>query len=71
MVQALISPGELDDRLCYPSGRSVRLARKGLIPHVVLPDGSIRFDPSRIEAWLSELAVSATPAATRLDEETQ
>ena len=54
-----IEPGDLDRRLSYRRGRSARLARKGLIPHVLLPDGEIRFDPEVIDKWLAELSVEA------------
>ncbi len=46
----------MDARLRYPRGRSARLARKGLIPHVKLPDGEIRFDPEVIDEWLRQCA---------------
>lgn len=50
----LLKPSELDSMLRYPSGRSLRLARMGLIPHLKLPDGEIRFDPRVVEGWLRE-----------------
>ena len=34
---------EIDKRLRWPLGRAERLARRGKLPHVVLPDGAIRF----------------------------
>ena len=53
----LLTPQELDDRFSFPKGRSARLARKGLLPIITLPDGSIRFaahDINRcIRAWRS------------------
>jgi len=52
VANEFIKPGELDTLLRYPAGRSARLARKKLIPHVLLPDGEIRFDPQAIERWL-------------------
>ncbi len=55
-TERLIRPQELDRLLVYPRGRSARLARKGLIPCVVLPDGEIRVDPAVIEPWLQERA---------------
>ena len=53
-VNRLLRPRELDYRLGYPQGRSARLARKGLIPHITLPDGEIRFDSDVIDHWLGE-----------------
>ena len=54
MATPFLKPSELDSRLRYPSGRSLRLARKGLIPCLRLPDGEIRFDPEAIERWLRQ-----------------
>lgn len=58
MDTQLLTPSEIDSRLRYPSGRSVKLARKGLIPSVVLPDGEIRFDPEVIDRWLRDRATN-------------
>ena len=52
--QRFIQPFDLDRLLAYPRGRSARLARKGLIPCVHLPDGELRFDRERIERWLQQ-----------------
>jgi hypothetical protein len=49
MTIELLKPKEVDLLLRYPSGRSQRLARQGKIPHVLLPDGEIRFRQSDIE----------------------
>ena len=43
---------EVDQRLNWPLGRAERLARRGKLPHLVLPDGSIRFEWSPIEALI-------------------
>jgi hypothetical protein len=53
-------PEEIDQRLNWPPGRAERLARRKRLPHLVLPDGSIRFDWSEIEAL-----VVRVPAAAR------
>lgn len=34
---------EIDQRLSWPTGRAERLAKRGKLPHVILPDGEIRF----------------------------
>ena len=34
---------EIDRRLRWSPGRSERLARRNALPHLVLPDGAIRF----------------------------
>ena len=43
---------EIDSRLNWPLGKSERLARRQKIPHVVLPDGSLRFEWDKIEPLL-------------------
>jgi len=48
-IAELLKPNEVDLLLRYPFGRAVKLARKHLLPHVVLPDGSIRFDARAIK----------------------
>lgn len=49
---SLLYPEEIDNRLNWPLGRATRLAKKGKLPHVVLPDGSIRFEWESIEPLL-------------------
>ena len=39
-----IYPEDVDRRLNWPLGRAERLARRKRLPHVRLPDGSIRFE---------------------------
>jgi hypothetical protein len=43
---------ELDQRLGWKAGTAERLARQRRLPHVILPDGSIRFEWSNIEPLL-------------------
>ena len=52
MDARLLKPYELDTILRYPSGRSMRLAKAGKIPHIQLPDGEIRFALANIRQWL-------------------
>lgn len=54
MCNELLKPSQIDSLLRYPNGRSQRLARQGLIPHIELPDGEIRFEAAVIEKWLAE-----------------
>lgn len=54
METQLLKGCEVDSRLRYPSGRTVKLARQGLIPSIELPDGEIRFDPDAINEWLQK-----------------
>jgi len=39
----LLMPGEVDRLLRFPRGRSVRLAKRNQLPHLLLPDDSYRF----------------------------
>jgi hypothetical protein len=55
-VNELLTDNDVDRLLRFPRGRSLRLARKGLIPHVELPDRSIRFERVAIDAWLLRCA---------------
>ena len=57
----MLTGRDLDERLNYPRGRSERLARQGLIPHIVLPDGEIRFDHETIEDWLRSRSAPGVP----------
>jgi hypothetical protein len=45
-----LTPNEADELLRIPYGKSARLARRGLLPHVLLPDGSVRFDCAAVLA---------------------
>ena len=51
----LLKPKEVDVLLRYPVGRAQRLAKKGMIPCIVLPDGSIRFNEKIIESIIRQL----------------
>ena len=62
MLEDLIRPNEVDKIFLWPAGRAQRLARRGRLPHVVLPDGkTIRFDRAEVEALVKRVPV--TPAA--------
>jgi len=63
MSQNLLTPAEVDAILRYPFGKSKRLARKGRLPHILLPDGSIRFARRDIEAFLNDCTAGVTAKA--------
>jgi hypothetical protein len=52
MSTKLLMPREVDGLLRYPRGRSQRLAKKNKLPHIVLPDGEIRFPEEEINKLL-------------------
>lgn len=71
MRTRLITPLELDDWWGYPAGRSSRLAKKGLLPFIKLPDGEMRFDPEVLEKWLSRQTAPIARAEEAKDAEPQ
>lgn len=48
---------QIDEILTWPPGRAERLARRGKLPHVVLPDGAIRFEWSDIAPLVRRVPV--------------
>ena len=45
-------PEDIDEKLNWSLGRAARLAKKKRLPHILLPDGSIRFEWKSIEKLL-------------------
>lgn len=62
-MERLLVTNEIEELLMLRRGCATRMAKAGLIPHVILPDGSIRFDPSAIQRWLAERSVPEFAAA--------
>ena len=56
---------EIDKKLNWPLGRAERLARRGRLPHVVLPDGAIRLRWSDIEPLIVRVDSTSDTAATQ------
>lgn len=54
---SLLDGISVDRRLNLRAGTAVRLARRRKLPHVVLPDGSIRFEWEAVEAILQRVPV--------------
>jgi hypothetical protein len=50
-----LRPDEVDQRLNWPPGRAAKLARQRRMPHVLLPDGSIRLRWDEIEPLVLEI----------------
>jgi predicted site-specific integrase-resolvase len=53
MDNELLTSREVDRLFRYSSGKAVRLAKAGRLPHIILPDGSIRFREKDIEGLLT------------------
>ncbi len=60
MPTDLVFPEDIDSRLNWPPGRALRLARRGRLPHYILPDGTIRLRWDEVAPLV--LHVTATPA---------
>jgi hypothetical protein len=56
-----IFPSEVDARMGWKPGRAERLARQRRLPHILLPDGEIRFDWRDLEPLIVHVP-AATPA---------
>jgi hypothetical protein len=46
--------------------RLVRLARRGQIPCIKLPDGEVRFDPAELSAWIDQFRQPANVGEERV-----
>jgi hypothetical protein len=53
---------DVDKRLGWKPGRAERLARQRRLPHIILPDGSIRFDWNEIEPLIVRVPASSVVA---------
>lgn len=51
----LLKPREVDVVLRYPAGRTLRLAKKGLIRSIILPDGEVRIPESVVQNLIGEI----------------
>ncbi len=58
-METLLCGNEVDRRLKWPVGRADRLARRGRLPHIRLPDGSLRFEWLAIEHLIVRVANDA------------
>jgi hypothetical protein len=58
MPADLLYPDDIDARFNWHPGRTVRLARKRILPHYVLPDGSIRLKWEEVSAAVVHVPAS-------------
>lgn len=59
-----IYPEEIDKRFNWPLGRAQRLARRRRLPHVLLPDGSVRFEWEEVEKLVERVSIESHREAT-------
>ena len=60
----LLTGYEVDSILRYAQGRAERLARRGKLPHVLLPGGDIRFRADDIENLIHSQALPGGKAVS-------
>ena len=61
MPTDLLFPEDIDARLNWPPGRTSRLARRGRLPHYLLPDGSIRLCWGEIAPLVRHVPLPTSP----------
>jgi hypothetical protein len=61
----LLFGDDVDRRLGWKPGRAVRLARQRRLPHLILPDGSIRFDWPNIQSLIVRVNVLTVEEVAR------
>ena len=67
-MEPLLCGIEVDRRLKWSVGRADRLAKRGRLPHVRLPDGSLRFEWTAIERLIIRVGDDATTDTPRESE---
>ena len=50
--RSILNDVEASDYLRMPTPRVNRLAKKGVIPHVLLPDGELRYYQAELADWV-------------------
>jgi hypothetical protein len=56
---------EIDTRMGWRPGKAERLARQRRLPHILLPDGSIRFDWAELEALIVRIPPASAGEGAR------
>ena len=59
-----ILPREVDELLKLSPGKAARLARRGLLPAIILPDKSIRFEKTVLSNYLNSRLALCRAAST-------
>lgn len=63
MANELLTPEQAGAAAGVTAETVRRWAKKGLVPHVVLPSGQIRFRPDHLDAFLRERTADPESAA--------
>ena len=51
----LLFPEQIDELFQWPLGRASRLARRGKLSHIRLPNGEIRFDEDEVSSLIERV----------------
>lgn len=57
----LLDDVEAGALLRMPPSRLTRLARRGIVPHIALPDGELRFCAADLLAWAAQYRQPGQP----------
>ena len=57
-------PEDVDSRVNWPHGTAQRLAKRHKLPHILLPDGSIRFDWDEVADTIIRVPAEGAPASS-------
>jgi hypothetical protein len=58
-------PEQIDRRLNWQPGTAARLARRGKLPHYVLPNGDLRLRWDEVNSLVRRVAAEHAPSANR------
>lgn len=64
-MRGMETPHDIDRAFFWPLGKAERLARRGKLPHFLLPDGSIRFRLDELKALVRHVEPHADSAAVK------
>lgn len=68
VLPRLLTPADVADWLSLSVRQVERMARRGALPAVELPDGSLVFDAEDLAAWLRRRKAAAEQERQRRDE---
>jgi len=64
-MDRFLTPGEVDELLSLQRGKAKRLAKKGVMPALILPDGTVRFNQELLRDWILRKTSSRPMASPR------
>jgi hypothetical protein len=67
-LPVLLTPHDVGLWLTLPTNEVLRLARRGQIPSITLPNGEVMFEPARLARWVAGLPAGAPGGEGAADE---